>query len=144
MARTDRARDRQLDDYEKQWKASFNEPGDYLAGEPPTVDDAGVGYRPDSAPYPLRWTPDQRVEMTWYAQRNNVKVDYDPDAADEGSSGWEAAWASMQRMVGMERGRIAAAKAAAANPTGELPATPEPTYVDPGEPRHPRDEIGEW
>lgn len=143
MARTDRARDRQLDDMEAQWKASFKEPGDYLAGEPPDVDNPAIGYRPDSAPYPLRWPAEKRVEMTWWAQRENVKVDYDQDAADEGASGWEAAYASMQRMVGMEQSRIAAARAAALNPTGQLPAA-APMYVDPGEPRHPRDEIDGW
>jgi hypothetical protein len=145
MSRTDRAEDRRLDDAEQQWKASFKEPGDYLAGEPPTVDDPAIGYRPDSAPYPHHWSADRRVEMTWWAQRENVKVDYDPDLPDEGASGWEAAWASMERITGMQRARIDAAKAAALNPTGTLPDTRD--YVDPGEPRHPRDDaddIGEW
>lgn len=144
MSRTDRARDRQLDDAERQWRDSFKHPGDYLAGEPPTVDNPAIGYLPDSAPYPHNWPPEKRVEMTWWAQRENVKVDYDPDAADEGASGWEAARASMLRLLGMERNRIDAARAAAANPAGTLPVEPEPHYVDPGEPRHPRDEIADW
>jgi len=142
MSRTDRARDRQLDQWEQDWKNSFNHPGDYLAGEPPDVDNPAIGYQPDSAPYPRDWPSQKRIEMTWWAQRENIKVDYDPDAADEGASGWDAAWASMERITGMKRARIADARAAAANPAGTLPEEPE--YFDPGEPRHPRDDIKDW
>jgi hypothetical protein len=131
-----------LDKFGREERNSFQHHGDYIAGEDPDVD--RMGYRLDSAPYPRHWDSDRRVEMTWWAQRENVKVDYDPDAPDGGASGWEAAWASMQRVTGMNRSRIADARARAASPGGTLPAEPEPAYVDPGEPRHPRDEIGGW
>lgn len=141
--REDRADGRRLDAMEQQWRDSFKHPGDYWAGEPPTVDDPAIGYQPDSAPYPHDWPSDKRIQMTWWAQREHIKVDYEPNAADEGASGWEAAWASMERRTGMARVQIDSAKAAAANPLGQLPEAP--AYVDPGEPRHPQnDDIGGW
>lgn len=127
------------DRWEAEWKAGYQHPGDYLAGEPPNVD--LVGYTPEQAPYPRSWTPQQRLDMTWYAQRQHIRVDYNDAADDEGASGWLPA---MEALLRDRRGRTAAvavARVAGADPQPQLATgAPEPAQPpDPGEPRHPRE-----
>jgi hypothetical protein len=111
--------------------------GDYLAGEPPIVDTDG--YYPDEAPYPRSWSTQQRLDMTWYATRYNIRVDYDPSADDEGASGWNPAISALLRDRAT---RTAAVRVAVAG--GPIPE-PEPVAApDPSEPRHPRAEYESW
>lgn len=130
----------------EQWEMGYDNRGDYLAGEPP----GGSPY-PDQAPYPREWTTEQRLAMTWYAHDNNIRVDYDPRAEDEGSAGWYAAANAMERNGRWQRAQVAAIRDTIRNPApdGQLPleSPPEPEPqrpADPSEPRYPRQEFQDW
>lgn len=96
---------------------------------------------PDLAPYPRHWTPDMRVDMTWYAARHRIVVPYDPRVDDEGASGWLPAY---DRMVRDRKQTLLQRQLTAAGSTLAL-EPPEPQHVpDPAEPRHPRQEFEDW
>lgn len=132
----------EYDRWEDEWKNSYQNPGDYLAGEPPSVDVSG--YSPHEAPYPRDWTSRQRVDMTWYAMRQNIRVDYDPDADDEGASGWVPAMQAMTRDRRNTAARVQVALAAGPNPEPQLVAAEPANPPDPSEPRYPRAAYEEW
>ncbi len=98
---------------------------------------------PDAAPYPRHWTPQQRLDMTWYARQNHIHVDYDPNAEDEGASLWQPAFDAMERNKSAQRSRITAARErGTAKSTLDLEQE-EPHPYDTSEPRHPNP-IGDW
>lgn len=98
------------------------------------------------APYPREWTSQQRISAYWYAQRHRIRVDYRPDDDDEGARAWYAVEHNMARDHDSSRDRRQSIRAGVAGDELALqPPEADPHHVpDPGEPRHPRDEIDGW